>query len=130
MELDFIPDGYEFPAYIKARPGLHREFRFTFRPFTQQEVIALSTKRDRAETNEEKARIQAEAVAPRIKTWSAKMPDGGTVAINSANLLRLTPTLHDSVCGIVLGYWPSDDDPKTGESGKTTSQLLETEQKN
>lgn len=129
MSLDFIPENYEFPAYIEAVPGIHGAQRITYRPMCNSEVAAMYTKM-RSKPDDEATKIVAEIVAPRIRSWSIKGPNGEEVKPTAANFLRLTPTLADKISSLVQGYRKSDPDPECDTPEKSGTELLDASAKN
>ena len=117
---NLIPDdGYTEPGFVAARPGLHGELQFTFRPLLIQDQAKWVKGADSMQAavwNQQCARLMAE----RIKSWSLCTKDGSCVPINAASILRLKPALFSRLYGILLGTEPSDIDPSWEESQLAT----------
>ena len=109
--LNYIPDGYDEPGYIKENPGLHGELRFRFRPMLRADRIVIVT----AAANlppEKRGANAAKAIKARLILWDLKDKDGKPQEITEENILRLKPALFDRLEDIVYGYSASDPDPQ------------------
>ena len=103
-------DGYIEPGYLDAIPGLHGEFRFSFRPLTEMEqgVFVDGTKDMPTKTRSVK---MYDLIASRIASWEHRDDTGEPVAICSKSVSQLKPAIVGALYGIVLGTRPSDIDP-------------------
>ena len=108
----FIPDdGYTEQGYIEAKPGLHGEFRFSYRPLLAEDRSRIL--RTMNEMSDEKQDVVvAKTLAERIMSWDNPKP----VTMEQAR--RLLPAVFYQVWGIVLGTSPSGLDPRWDEDRK------------
>src|SRR5262245_5279408 len=97
----FINDGYTVKAAIKARPGLHGELRFTYRPGTLEERETEYS--GRGQTAKGAIKSMSELLAKKLEGWSI---DG--FEPTAANIVKLKPSLFDRLFAVVVGLSPDD----------------------
>lgn len=107
----FIPDGYEEPAYIAERPGVHKALRFAYRPMLVEarDTLAIAANKKPKESYHA---ILAAAMASRIVGWSASDPSGKPLPVTAASILGLRPLLFDRLYSIISGDSAGDIDPQ------------------
>lgn len=121
-ETFIIEDGYTEDGYIAAVPGLHPALRFRFRPMLPEEREAISDvirQKPIAQGN----KLMCEALAARIKSWSATNNKGEPLEITPSNVAKLRPKLQGSVYSIIAGYQASDLDPDAPEQADEPEDL-------
>jgi hypothetical protein len=109
--LNYIPDGYDEPGYIKENPGLHGEFRFRFRPMLVQERTINFNAADKLPPEQQDLHT-AKCVRARLISWEHKDQDGNAVPISETTILRLKPALFHRLSSIVYGMSAGDPDPQ------------------
>jgi hypothetical protein len=107
-------DGYTEPGYVAARPGLHDELRFTFRPMlpAEQGKWVRDSDKMRPELFDREC---AKMIASRVKSWSLVDGKDEPLPISPKTIGQLKPAVFNRLHGIVLGTDASDIDPKWDE---------------
>lgn len=109
---NYIPDdGYTEKGYVKTDPGLHDQFRFTFRPMLVEEQTKMFEASDKIDPVAYNGKA-AEVMADKLVTWNLVDKTATPVAIKPENILRLKPRLFTRVYGIILGTQSTDIDPE------------------
>ncbi len=109
--LNYIDDGYTEDGYIAAIPGLHGEFRFTFRPMLVAERSTVLGKHVLDLPESQQDITFAKAMASRLKSWSLVDKNGKPVPINQDVAMRLKPALFRRLFAIIAGTEAADPDP-------------------
>jgi len=123
----WIPDdGYTESGYVEAKPGLHGEFRFTYRPLLTETRSRLLRSFDNLKA-EEQDLIVAKTLAERVASWSLTKQSGEAVPVAVDNVRRLKPAIFFRLWSVVLGTEPSDLDPawETEQKVEAVTTLLE-----
>jgi len=125
--LDYVPnDGYTESAVINALPGIHGEFRFTFRPMTREQrdpLLDYYVKPDKRSAV--LAVTMAKKISEHVKSWSLVDSTGNAVPVSPEVAQRLKPALFTRIEDIVMGLKAGDTIEESG--GLTATQLLEAE---
>lgn len=108
--LGYIHDGYTRSAYIAARPRLHPELRFQYRPMLSQNRAVIFHQIAALEPDDAE-RVAAEAIRAQLVSWDLQDHTGSNVAITVANLLRVEPNLAVRLFQVVTGRDATDEDP-------------------
>ncbi len=108
----FTPDdGYTEQGYIEAKPGLHGEFRFEYRPMlVEQRSRILRTMSEMKD--EEQDVVIAKTMAERLVSWDNPKP----IAVERTR--RIQPVVFYQVWAIILGTSPSAMDPRWDDERK------------
>lgn len=113
MTCAFIDDGYTETQIIREEPGLHPAVRLQFRPLTPSEVAQWSQ-----ECEHKRGVALKEATAKwmngHIVEWDLPKPP------ETANLLKLRPSLFDRIFNMLWGYAAGDEvetDSKNSQAG-------------
>lgn len=113
--LTLIDDGMTLEARVPARPPLHPDVHFTYRPATAKEVSRLL--RQGHPTPEEDWKADAALVASHVLSWDvqAKAADGviTTAPISPDSLARLPAPLFTALLNFVCGYATSGEQERS-----------------
>lgn len=119
--LNFIPDGYSEPGYIRANPGSHDELRFVYRPMLVADRAVLLTTAGKLAPDLQQ-RSYGKAIAARLVSWSVTDSKGAPVQPSEDVVLRLRPTLFNRLFDVVAGINPNDHDPIAAADAQTVDE--------
>lgn len=114
----YLFDGYERQGYIREQPYQFPEVRFIYRvPLARERAIIRHhiANSDPATAEE----IAAQATCKYLKSWDFKDHQGKPVQVSPEIMLNnIDPAVFQRVYMVVMGFAPSDIDPKWPQSVK------------
>jgi hypothetical protein len=115
--LGYIHDGYTRKGYIAAKPMVHPELRFEYRPVLTPNRSVILHQMTTLEPDEVD-RLAAQSMKAHLVWWDLQDHTGKSVDISVPNLLRVEPNLFVRLFEINLGRALSDEDPQWSEHQK------------
>lgn len=110
---NYIPtDGYTIDAYI-APTDLHDEFRFSYRPMSNEQQITFNTNINRKKEGIEQERYGAGEIASKyLVKWDLTDGNGNEVPIMAKTIMEnLNPQIWQKIYLIIRGALAADVDP-------------------
>ena len=112
----FIQDGFTLTGKIAARPGLHGEVCFVYRPALPEDVYEYQRKRDAAKTAREQLDIDARLLVDdgrtrgHIESWDVVDVDDKPIPLTVATIRRLYTSAINTLLNHVTGYVATFED--------------------
>ena len=117
---DFINDGYTEEGYIAAVEGLYESMRFSYRPYLSEERARVMAPINAAKP-ENRAVMYMQTALAKLQSWDQCNSAGEPLALTLDNLKKVRIAKLDRLTDIVLGFAPTDIDPKWAEAKQVES---------